>query len=166
MKEHFPAYLKKVADKYKYVLLLGLAGILLMVWPVEGAEDQTAKSTEAQPEAHVLLEEALEQLLSQMEGVGNVQVLLTVEQGSEAVYAYDRSDSRTDGGGSLQTELVTLSQNGGQVPVEVQTTAPVYRGAAVVCEGGGSPSVCLLVTQMIQSLTGLPADRIVITKMK
>ena len=166
MKEHFPAYLQKVADKYKYVLLLGLAGILLMVWPVEKAEERIGDAAEVRQEERIQLEDALEQLLSQMEGVGNAQVLLTVEQGTRAVYAYDRSDSRTDGGGSQQTELVTLSQNGGQVPVEVQTTAPVYRGAAVVCEGAGSPSVRLLVTQMIQSLTGLPADRIVITKMK
>lgn len=166
MKEHFPAYLQTAFDKYKYVLLLGLVGILLMTWPVKDAEGR-----EEEPEAHIqeeriLLEDALEQLLAQMEGVGQTQVLLTVEQGAKAVYAYDRSDSRTGTGGSLQTELVTLSKNGGQVPVEVQTTSSIYRGAAVVCEGGGSPSVRLLVTQTIQSLTGLPADRIVITKMK
>jgi len=166
MKEHFTAYFQKTADKYKYVLLLGLVGVLLMVWPVKETEEGMADLNEVRQEEHILLEEALEQLLSQMEGVGKAQVLLTVEQGARAVYAYDRADSRTGTGESLQTELVTLSQNGEQIPVEEQRTSPVYRGAAVVCEGGGSPSVRLLITEMIQSLTGLPADRIVITKMK
>ena len=40
------------------------------------------------------------------------------------------------------------------------------RGAVVVCEGGGSASVRLEVTRVIQSLTGISADRIVISKMK
>lgn len=166
MKEQFTAYFQKAADKYKYVLLLGLVGVLLMVWPVKDSEDRTADLPEIEQQEHILLEGALEQLLSQMEGVGNVQVLLTVEQGTRAVYAYDCADSRSDTSGSLQNELVTLSQNGVQVPVEEQRTSPIYRGAAVVCEGGGSSSVRLLITEMIQSLTGLPADRIVITKMK
>ena len=48
----------------------------------------------------------------------------------------------------------------------VQTAAPVYRGAVVVGEGGGSASVRLEVTRVIQSLTGISADRIVISKMK
>ena len=101
---------------------------------------------------------------------GEVVALLTMENGEKTEYAYDRTDSenRTDNGGSAsrQTELVTVSQSGGQSPVPLRTTAPEYRGAVVVCEGGGSAAVRLAVTQVIQSLTGLSADRIVISKMK
>ena len=61
---------------------------------------------------------------------------------------------------------MTLSDSGGQSPVSLRQQAPVYRGAVVVCQGGDSAAVRLAVTQVIQSLTGLSADRIVISKMK
>ena len=105
-----------------------------------------------------------------MEGVGSAQVVLTMEQSEEMIYAYDRSDSanRTESGGSTtrQSELVTVSESGGQMPVPLRQAAPVYRGAAVVCQGGDSAAVRLAVTQVVQSLTGISADRIVISKMK
>jgi len=109
-------------------------------------------------------------ILQTMEGVGQAQVLLTVETGGETIYAYDRTESHSQQGDSVtenrQKELVTLSDSGGQHPVSLRRQAPVYRGAVVVCQGGDSAAVRLAVTQVIQSLTGLSADRIVISKMK
>lgn len=168
MKTRIPEYLKAVFDKYKYILLLGLVGLLLMTWPENTQQNADAKVEQQtiQQEALSELERKLALLLSQMEGVGEASVLLTLEQGERLEYVFDRSDSRTESGGSVQMELVTLSQSGGQVPVLLQTESPVFRGAAVVCQGGESAAVRLLVTQTIQSLTGLSADRIVITKMK
>lgn len=164
-----PAYFKSLFDRYKYILLVCLVGVVLMVWP----QDTEISSESATPDYQPLsdgLEEELRTILEEMDGVGKARVLLTVENGEETEYAYDRTDSenRTENGGSAsrQTELVTVSESGGQTPVPLRTTAPEYRGAVVVCEGGGSAAVRLAVTQVIQSLTGLSADRIVISKMK
>lgn len=164
-----PAYFKNLFDRYKYILLVCLVGVVLMVWPQD--TERTAQT--AVPDRQILadgLEEKIRTILEEMDGVGRARVLLTVESGEETEYAYDRTDSenRTENGGSAsrQTELVTVSESGGQTPVPLRTTAPEYRGAVVVCEGGGSAAVRLAVTQVIQSLTGLSADRIVISKMK
>ncbi len=165
-KSEVPVYFKELFDRYKYILLVCLVGLLLMVWP----ENSTEIVATAVPDEKETLEVRLRSLLEEMEGVGKARVLLTVETGEETAYAYDRTEtqnqSETGGSHTRQAELVTVSQNGGQTPVQLRTTSPTYRGAVVVCQGGGSAAVRLAVTQVIQSLTGISADRIVISKMK
>lgn len=172
MKEiHLPAYLQELFDKYKYVLPVLLVGVCLLLWPTTKKEVQEPQAVN-EPLWYDMntLEKRVESVLENIDGVGRVQVVLSMEQGEEIFYAYDRTESRneseTGAGATSQRELVTLSENGGQVPIELRRTAPVYRGAAVVCDGGDSPSIRLAVTQVIQSLTGISADRIVISKMK
>ncbi len=167
-KPTIPAYFRAWFDKYKYLLLICLAGVVLMLWPEGGQEEPAALPAASGTTAE--LEERLCALLEEMEGVGKTKVLLTVESDGETDYAYDTSDTQTrsESGGSIssQNELVTLSESGGQSPVPLRTWAPQYRGAVVICQGGGSAAVRLAVTQVVQSLTGLTADRIVISKMK
>lgn len=163
-----PAYLKSLFDRYKYILLVCFAGILLMLWPqkTEQIEEPAADGISLVQG----LEVQLQCILEEMSGVGKARVMLTLENGEETEYAFDRMDTEnhTDAGGSAsrQTELVTVSESGGQRPIAVRVTAPEYRGAVVVCEGGDSAAVRLKVTQVVQSLTGLSTDRIVISKMK
>lgn len=164
-----PAYFKSLFDRYKYILLVCVVGVILMVWPQE-TETTTERQASGPQRFAEGLEGKIQTILEEMDGVGRARVLLTLENGEETEYAYDRTDSenRTETGGSAsrQTELVTVTESGGQTPVPVRTSATEYRGAVVVCEGGGSAAVRLAVTQVIQSLTGLSADRIVISKMK
>lgn len=166
-----PAYLQRLFDKYKYILLVLLAGVVLLLWPQSEKEPQKTDGEAPAVQAETAqLEARICAILETMDGVGEAQVLLTVESGAETVYAYDRTESRSQQGDSAtenrQRELVTLSDSGGQSPVSLRQQAPVYRGAVVVCRGGDSAAVRLAVTQVIQSLTGLSADRIVISKMK
>lgn len=165
-----PAYLQGLFDKYKYILLVLLVGLVLLLWPQHENQPQTLRTDAAVMEETAALEGRICAILQQIDGVGEASVLLTVESGEETVYAYDRTESRSQQGDSAslnqQRELVTLSDSGGQSPVSLRQQAPVYRGAVVVCQGGDSAAVRLAVTQVIQSLTGLSADRIVISKMK
>lgn len=163
------SYWRKLGDRYKYVLLVGAVGLALLLWP---------QKKEAAPPADPPLEEdlaarvaeteaRLASILEEMEGVGRARVMLTVKSGGETVYAYDLSE-RLEGESALsrQQELVTLSGSGQQSPVERMRLSPVFQGAAVVCQGGDSYAVRLQVTQVIQSLTGITTDHIVISKMK
>lgn len=162
------AYLQNLFDKYKYVLLIGAIGLMLLLWPQQEKEIQLSAAP-AQSRSDEL-EVRLQAILEVMDGVGKATVLLTVEHEGETEYAYDRTENQTvsDGGGSQsrQQEMVTLSESGGQRPVPLRSSAPQYRGAVVVCEGGDRAAVRLAVTQVVQSLTGISTDRIVISKMK
>ena len=161
-------YLHDFLDKYKYILLICVVGLALLLWPQNEAQDRPPAALTMTEQDD--LELRLQNILEDMDGVGKAQVLLTVEREAQTEYAYDQSESHTVSSESSsqnrQQELVTLSENGGQVPVPLRRYGPVYRGAVVVCEGGDRAAVKLAVTQVIQSLTGISADRIVISKMK
>lgn len=167
-----PAYLRELLHKYQYVLLVCGLGLALMLWPggEKAAEQPAPEASEASVDSTAGLEEQMEHILAQMEGVGRVQVLLTIKSGSESIYAYNKIESGSGEGASAslsrQAQLVTVSEDGDQIPVTRRQEGPVYQGAAVVCDGGGSPSVQLAVTRVVQSLTGISSDHIVISKMK
>ena len=48
--------------------------------------------------------------------------------------------------------------------VVTQERYPQYRGALVVCDGGGSDSVRLQIINAVSALTGLGTDRIAVVK--
>ena len=43
-------------------------------------------------------------------------------------------------------------------------SGPLYRGALIVCEGGGNDAVRLQVIEAVAALTGLGSDRIAVVK--
>ena len=170
-----PEYIRKAFDRYKYVLLVCCMGLVLALWPSGG--DETAKQA-AEEESGILWEDAapdaleaqLARLLEKMEGVGRVEVLLTLRQGSQQNYVYN-SSTREDGGEAQfgreeQKELVVISQGGEESPVVQSVSSPEYQGQWSLCDGADDPRVCLEITQAIRSLTGITSDHIKISKMK
>ena len=157
--------LRKV-EAYKYPLLVLLLGAGLLLLPRAGgsqlaAEPETAAAAaEAEPAA---LESKLENLLSQMEGAGAVQVVLTLEKSASYTYQTDRETR--DGEERRETVLVSDGA-GGEAPVTQETAYPVYQGAVVACQGADSAQVRLDIVRAVASLTGLSSDRITVIKLK
>ena len=96
--------------------------------------------------------------------------MLTLQSGSELVLA---ADTALRYSGSTQapddydrsSETVTVSGGGGGTDVVVtQERYPQYRGALVVCDGGGNDAVRLQVVEAVSALTGLGSDRIAVVK--
>lgn len=156
----------KLLDKYKYVLLVILAGVILLLWPTgerEQPEERTADSAAEDFDLEAL-EEKLSQTLSQVEGAGKVTVTLTVKSGLEQVPLTDRSTSVSERGNSVEEKTVVINTGSGQEAVVRLRRGPVFQGAVVVCPGGDQAEVRLLLTQAVASLTGLGADRITVCK--
>lgn len=155
---------KTTLGQHRLVWLLLLAGLLLLALPV-GKEDAEDSNTEAVAPTFDLAEtEArLAQILSQIEGAGEVRVLLSLADGPRQILA---QDIRQDVGRGETVETVVLSQNGGQETLVVQELSPRYQGAVLVCPGGDDPTVRLQLTEATSALTGLGADRISISKGK
>ena len=142
--------------KYKYVGLVVLAGILLMLLPGKKTDAQTQEGGGSF---------SLEDTERRMDGVGRVQVMLTLKNGPELELAEDADDTDRDGELRRQREPVTLNRGSGYQDVVVtRETYPVYLGAVVVCQGAGSGGVRLAVTEAVAALTGLPADRITVVQ--
>ena len=156
----------KLLDKYKYVLLVILAGVILLLWPTgekEQPEGHAANSTIEDFDLEAL-EEKLSRTLSQVEGAGKVTVTLTVKSGLEQVPLTDRSTSVSERGNSVEEKTVVINTGSGQEAVVRLQRGPVFQGAVVVCPGGDQAEVRLLLTQAVAALTGLGADRITVCK--
>ena len=99
----------------------------------------------------------LEEILSRVEGAGEVAVLLTESRGGEIFYQTEGDDQRT--------VLVTGTDRSESGLVRT-TQSPVYQGAVVVCQGADSPAVRLAVVEAVSNATGLGTDRITVLKME
>ena len=152
--------LAAIAGKYKYVLLMVAVGVIFMVLPSFGGGVKDTVAEEATGESTYSLEETqsqLEQMLSEIEGVGRVKVMLTVSSGSRIVYQDDREVSCT--------ETVLINQGGsGQEALQSQEIYPPYIGALVVCDGADQPGIVLKVKEAVSVLTGLGTDCISVVK--
>lgn len=151
--------------KYQYVLLVALVGAVLLLLPSgEEREVQPAAPETGQLFSLEEFERRLEQVLSQIEGAGEVHAVLTLKSGSRQVLA--QTVERDSAGGSTYAPVTVGRGSGSQEVVPLQTLAPEFQGALVVCEGGGDPGVRLSVLQAVSALTGLGADKISICKSK
>ena len=152
---------KKLWERYKYIALVALAGIILLALPTG---EQRVEEQETAP-ATILLQQEMEQILSAINGVGQVKVLLTVDSDGERQLARD-TEVRSSGGTAEEYSSSTVLLDGevGDEPLVVRTLYPTYRGALVVCTGGGDPKVRLTVTEAVTALTGLSADRVTVAK--
>lgn len=164
-------WLKKAAGalgKYKYVLLVALVGALLLVWPAEEKAETVSRETVAEDLFQVdQMEKKLEKALSQVEGAGDVTVVLTLQGGPRQVLAQDGSATEEENRVSRETSTILLSKGSGyQEPAVVQELGPEYQGALVVCQGGDDPRVKLALYEAVSALTGLRADKISICKGK
>ena len=84
--------------------------------------------------------------------------VLTLDSDGRQILAQDQERDR-EGGGSSTT--VTVGRGSGQQEVvPLQTLAPEFRGALVVCPGGGDPRIQLRLLEAVSALTGLGTDRI------
>ena len=146
--------IRELVKKYRYVLLVLLAGIVLMLLPAQEEEKAEPTVEETEP---VDMETRLEQILTRIEGAGEVAVMLTEASGEETVY-------QTDGDGA-DTVLVTDENRKEQGLVRTRQP-PVYRGAIVVCRGADSAYVRLAVVEAVANVTGLGTDKITVLKME
>lgn len=139
----------------------GLAGLVLLgvtAWLPAGNSTQSPQTVQTDTAADYAtqLESRLTALISRIEGAGKTAVMVTLESGSESIYATD-----TDADGASTHVLLGSGRADGLVET-VQT--PQVLGVAVVCEGGGNAAVQNRVTALVETLTGIGANHITVAK--
>ncbi|MDL2273614.1 stage III sporulation protein AG [Oscillospiraceae bacterium OttesenSCG-928-G22] len=164
-----PNKIKELFGKYKYVLIVILAGVLLILLPTAGGgEAKTADTGTSLPEFDLEAEEErITKLLSNAEGVGKVDVMLSLASTMETMYFPDEEtkSARNEGQANAERSVKTVTvpqAGGGQEALVYKRIYPEYKGALVVCEGAGNASVRLRVVEAVASLTGLTTDKITV----
>lgn len=157
--------ISKFFQKYRLPMLILLLGVFLMLLPQHG--DRNEKETSLPSEELELAETQLAEILSRVDGAGQVRVMLSIAESSEIVYQTDLEEEYRENDILRQEHTVLADLTGSdEMPLSRKTIAPVYRGAIVVAEGGDRPAVCLDLVHAVSSLTGLGADKITVVKMK
>ena len=148
-------------QKYKYVILIILLGIILMMIPEK--KKVTSVSSPIQSVNHLSVQDDLEDILSHVKGSGKVKVMLIEAKGAETIYETNSDQSETDS----RTEIVTVTDaNRNENGLVKQVNPPKYGGAVVLCQGAADPNVRLAITDAVSKVTGLGADKIAVLIMK
>lgn len=143
--------------KYRYALLVLGIGLVLMMLPSGNVQTEPPKQTISAQEPE--LAQTLSEILSQIDGAGDVSVLLTPASGKETLYQTNENGEHCD------TVIISDSSRN-EAGLIRQVNPPVYLGAIVICEGGDKPAVRLAIVDAVSKVTGLGADRISVLKMK
>ena len=144
-----------------------------------GSVGQTAAETGGRSEEYVTyLENKLEEVLSQMDGVGRVEVMITVSDGGESVVEKDRASTATtttenDSAGGSRTiseqnaeeQTIYVETENETYPYVQKENLPTVIGVVVVAEGGGNSTVISDISDAVEALLPVEAHRIKVVKM-
>lgn len=177
---------KRKPEKSDFLILV-LVGILLLViaLPIGNKEEKeqeespvgTADSAETQSASGEELERRLEDILSRIDGAGEVEVMITYKDSGTYVVEKDiSSDSstqeETDGAGSRNTKDTQSQQStvydqteSGDTPFISQELTPRIEGILVVAQGGDNTAVKQNISEAVLALFPVEAHRIKIVKM-
>jgi len=143
----------------KWIAAVSMAlGILILLLgnllPEEHTEPEETYSVQYYTE---MLENRIQNLCTSVYGVTEATVLLTLENGSEYVYA---QNTEANTAGSKTWDYVIVSRGEGEEAVLVTEIYPSVRGVAVVCTGGDSAGVQQVITELLSASLGISSNRI------
>ena len=137
------------------------------------ANTNTSSSLEVSSNSTNELEIKLEEILSKIQGVGEVKVFINYSESSEIIPMYNESTQtsnteETDTSGGTRTIEETDSQkeiiyeeNDGQKTVITQKVVePQIEGAIITAKGAGSAEVKTSIIQAVEAVTGLATHKI------
>jgi stage III sporulation protein AG len=152
------------------VAIIGIAvGVILLLignHAVEKSEgDDPSLPTDGQrtlsmEEYRTALEERMAFICAQVAGVGEVNVVVSLEGGYEYVYAYD--EKYTASGQS--TSYIIIGSGSGESLVYLTERVPTITGIGVVCTGGRDSGVRREVTSLLAAAFGVGTNKIYVTE--
>ena len=168
-------------NRKKILLVAGIAAMVLIglsvLIPSNKDTPQTAAAENADEETARYEEKLRERVLaivSQIDGVGDAHVSLTLDSGIEYVYAKeekqdtDMQDDTTGGTTTRASSAAKLNivedEIGRKTALIRKTLLPAVRGVVIVCDGGGDPLVVSAVTEAVKTALGINTSQVYVTK--
>ena len=152
--------IKEIIEKIKskkgiFLLIIGvIIGFLLIFY--DSNSNQTKKTdisnSESIEQYTSVLEEKLEKILNEISGVENTKVMLTLESGSEYIYASD--DTNTN-----EKHIIVDNEL-----VLVKEYLPKIKGDAITCKGGNDPIIKSKITDLACSVLGIYSTRVFVSE--
>ena len=178
-----------------------MVGVLLLIlsWP-SGSKDAANKETaneiesinaSSKDEASVTknqsqtgiytykLEERLEEILRKVEGIGDVEVMITLQGSKELVILKDQpfteeriNESDGEGGKRIsynhsyeENTIMVENEDGSKTPYVLKEIEPQVEGIVVIASGGNNAPIINQIIEAAQVLFGVPAHKVKVMKM-
>ena len=119
------------------------------------------------------LERRLQELLENIAGAGEVRVMLTIDRGSEPIFATQGSSEMrmiSDGDRheehvNTRKEYVVIGSGSGEQGLVLRMIEPQVRGVAVIAQGGGDIVVRQAIVETVTAVLGIGANTVSVAQM-
>ena len=159
----------KIKSKSNYIVLAALLviGLFMVLFSPKQAEEKHVEQTVSfsENEYERELEVRLKSLIEQIDGVGTVSVMITLEGSVVYSYAQDVTENVGSDGEVKRESNIVLSAKGTSVKEDVVSgyTLPKVKGAAVVCKNKLSATLLEKVIGTASASLGISTDKIYVT---
>ncbi|MCL2106252.1 MAG: hypothetical protein FWH26_04220 [Oscillospiraceae bacterium] len=169
----------KLSKWQALVIAAGVLGILLLCLsslPGRGGRSAQPQQSEIRvdlTEYEARIERRLEELVAAIDGAGEARVMLTLDCGSEPVYAVQGKNSQSssvseDGSQeslSAEKAYVIIGSGGGEQGLVLKTIEPKVRGAAVLCQGADDMVVRQNVIEAVTAVLGVGSNKVSVARL-
>jgi stage III sporulation protein AG len=181
---HISALLRKwkIGRWQAIVLAAGLIGLLLLcVTSLPGvSKSASSGSNPAQESVRVdltayeqQLERRLCEIVSAIAGAGEARVMLTLDCGSEPIYAtqgktdskHNYSDNSSEESLSANKEYVLIGSGAGEQGLVLKMVEPQVRGVAVICQGGDDLIVRQAIVEAVTAVLGVGSNKVSVARL-
>lgn len=188
MKQSWTESIKKIGIVRIGLMLLAGVVLVLCSVPLPGAKENRSEEQEIQPDTKAAdtlsyeekLEERLEEILGQVDGVRSVDVMITLACGTERVLEKEEavlqeSQSEQAQGGTIKTgskesrentTVLTQQKDGSRIPYVLKEVSPVVEGVLVVAEGEITPAKIAQISEAVQALFHIEAHKVKVLEKK
>lgn len=179
---------KKVENLVFFIIVLIITIIAInIIWKDKKSttkpEENTTSKKLATTENNVQnseydLEKKLENILSKIQGVGDVQVFINYSETSEVVAMYNENskikntEEKDETGGirqiqetDTQKDIVYKELNGEKMPITQKVIQPKIEGAIITAKGAADAIIKTNIIQAVEATTGLATHKIQVFEM-
>ena len=180
------AWIRKLNDekiRNRLLISVGLLGLLLIFLSELGGSENpkvASMSQTVENESYIQsMEDKLGKLVEQVSGAGNCHVMVTLEQGTQYVFASEskkvidetqshdgNENSKVQQKDNSESRIVVLEENGVSRPLVETSKEPQVKGVVVVCEGGSSSIVRERVTEVLTTVLGIGSHQVCVVPSK
>ncbi len=160
-------------NRLNLIFLIGIIGILLIFISTFFENDNEASQTSATvsidkdtSDYKKQIEDELCRILSEISGVGEVKVMVTIEGTTEYEYAQELVKDSNDSSSSYKNQYVLIDNNGKKEALVKKINTPKISGVAVVCEGGDDVKVTERIIRTVSTVLDISSTGVCVAPLK
>lgn len=140
--------------------------------------NQNVSTSQNEAESTEVLEKKLEDILSKIQGVGEVSVCINYSESSEVVAMYNENsktsttEENDDSGGTrkieetdTQKDVIYQENDGTKTPITAKIVKPKIEGAIITAQGVNDANAKNNIIQAVEAVTGLATHKIQVFEM-